>query len=464
MIGILLQSKVIIFLNRFPIMNISRLLRTAFCLIFLASTPLWWGCNKSEDSTEVTDNTSRYSSELPREWMTFAYDAVKRQGWFALDASRFYAYSAIAAYECLIHSIPDGRSLADQLQGLDALPQPDPSKNIDYGIVLCHVMPLVMEELMPNMVNDSRLAMNVITRAQERNMIERNTLSEQQINDSKAYGAELAQALINWSRTDNRANLEQLVYTPPSREGNPQYWDGSTLNQTFMMPFWWTSRPFVINTYKICEPNAPYVYSEDPNSAYYKDVKEVYDASFDPAKVEIGRYWANNPNQSGTPAGSWLAIGNQLVEQYSLDLPTTLRMYVLLTIGTRDAFIACWYMKYKYNLQRPVSYIRNVMGHTTWSSPVPTPPYPDYTSGTSTNAGVSSETLTRMFGVRSFEDAQHTDKGYGVRSFNSFKQAGIEAFHSRIYGGVHMRRACELGFDHGECISEFIWNKLKFTR
>jgi hypothetical protein len=307
--------------------------------------------------------------------------------------------------------------------------------------------------------------MTTIARSQETSLIGENKLSPQVVADSKQFANELAEAIILWSRQDNRLGMEGLVYTYPSRVGNPQFWDGSTLGQTFMMPYWWTSRPFVIQSYNICPVEAPYPYSEDPNSIYYKDVKEVYDASFDPAKVFIGRYWANNPLQSGTPAGSWLAIANQLVDQYDLDLATTLRMYVLMTIGTRDAFIACWHLKYKYNLQRPVSYIRNVMGHTNFNSAVPTPPYPDYTSGTSTNAGISSELLTRLFGVRAFVDTQHTDKqDLGVREFASFKQAGVEAFHSRIYGGVHMRRACELGFKQGECIGEYLWANLEFTK
>jgi hypothetical protein len=232
---------------------------------------------------------------------------------------------------------------------------------------------------------------------------------------------------LHGQKTDNREGMENLVYTPPSNSSNPQYWDGSTLGQSFMMPFWWTSRPFVINSYKVCESVPPLVYSTDPASDYYKEVKEVYDASFDPIKVEIGKYWANNPGVSGSPAGSWIGIANQLVDQFNLDLATTLKMYVLLSISTRDGFITAWYMKYKYNLERPVSYIRKVMGHTNWSSPVPTPPYPDYISGTSLNGGSSSTILTNLFGNRAFSDSQHNDKGFGTRNFLNFVQAGIES-------------------------------------
>jgi hypothetical protein len=434
-------------------------------LLILATFGFWQSCRNVEPDTLTTQQPlGNYDGHFPQSWMKLSYDAVKARGWFALDASRFYAYNAITLYECMHRAVPNSRSLAGQLQGLEELPQPDPSKVYDWGVVACHAMPQMMEELMQDMPNNVRERIGDLAREQEREMRSKHNLSNQVINDSKQYANELVEALIEWSKTDNRIGLEGLNYTPPNRDNNPQYWNGATLGQSFMMPFWWTSRPFVISTYRICEPPAPYTYSTDPNSAYYKDVKEVYDASFDPNKVFIGRYWANNPSVSGTPAGSWLGIANQLVDQYTLDLATTLKMYVLLTISTRDGFIACWYMKYKYNLERPVSYIRDVMGHQDWNSAVPTPPYPDYTSGTSTNGGTSSEILTRLFGVRAFVDNQHTDKGYGVRSFSSFKQAGIEAFHSRIYGGVHMRRACEMGFAHGECMASYVYENLHFEQ
>jgi hypothetical protein len=104
------------------------------------------------------------------------------------------------------------------------------------------------------------------------------------------------------------------------------------------------------------------------------------------------------------------------------------------------------------------------MGYDNWLSPVPTPPYPDYVSGTSANAGVSSAMLTRLFGNRSFTDNQHADKGFQNRPFKSFHDAGVEAYHSRIYAGVHMRKACEDGFELGKCVAENIIGQIRFEK
>lgn len=441
--------------------------RLSVLCLFLLSTTFWTACNKDLEQTSPTQSlaTDQFEARLVRDWMDIAYNTVKRQGMFALDASRTYAYVAIAMHESMVHGIPNGRSLAGQLQGLNTLPQPEAGKIYDWGIVLCHTLPQIMDEMVPTMSVESDYMVDALERQQEVRLRESHTISDEVMDDSKAFADQLANALIAWSRTDNRLGMENLVYTPPSRIGNPQYYEPTTPGAVnFMMPFWWTSRPFVIPSYAVCSVPPPYTYSEDPNSAYYKDVKEVLDASQDPDKVAIGRYWANNPGLSGSPAGSWLNIGGQLVEQFNLDIVTTLRMYVLMAIGTRDGFIACWHQKYKYNLQRPATYIREVLGQPNWQSPVPTPPYPDYTSGTSVNAGCSSEILTQLFGLREFVDNQHQDKGFGVRKFEHFKKAGVEAYHSRIYGGVHMRRACELGFEQGECLAKQIIERLDFTR
>jgi hypothetical protein len=444
--------------------------------LFLVAT----SCNNNDDTEdnsnklELSKPTAEFSARLPQDWMFEAYNVVKREGWLALDASRTYAYTAIAMYESMVHGIPNGRSLEGQLKGLTNLPKPSADKQYDWGLVLCHVAPKVILATFPSsMTTDSRNRILALEDNQEQTLIRDNSISPEVQTNSIEFGAQLAEAIINWSKTDNRTGLEDIPYTEPSRTGKELYWSGDYghgVTHKPMMPFWWTQRTFVINSHSLCEIEAPLPYSEDARSEYYKEVKEVYDASLDPAKVRIGEYWANNPGVSGSPAGSWLNIASQLVNQLNLNIENTLRMYTLMTISTRDGFIASWFLKYKYYLQRPVTYIREVISRDipaakNWTSPVPTPPYPDYTSGTSVNAGSSSTMLTRMYGDNvKFSDAQHADKGMGVRQFNSFREAGIEAFHSRIFGGVHMRRACAKGFEQGACVANTIYDTLKFTK
>lgn len=437
---------------------------------FMASVLFWTSCSKDETQDvntlpiELSTKTKAYDAKLAQDWMSLAYEAVKQRGFFALDASRLYAYTSITLYESMVHGMDNGRSLNGQLQGLNNLPQPDVNKQYDWAIVMCHAAPIVMTHMLLDPDFSLRQRVKQFEIDQEKVIVDRFQPSQQVMLDSKNFGLALANAIIAYADADNTAAAKLVPYTMPGTENNPQYFDGNGTSNFFMLPFWWTARPLAINAYNICQPDGPYAYSEDPQNIYYKDVQEVYEATQDPEKVAIGQFWANNPGVSGTPAGSWVGIANQLVDQYKLDIVQTLRMYTLLTIGTRDAFIVVWYTKYRWNLQRPVSYIRKVMGHEGWLSPVPTPPYPDYVSGTSANAGSSSAMLAHMFGTRSFVDNQHADKGFSNRSFNNFNEAGIEAFHSRIYAGVHMRKACEDGFELGKCVANSIIDRIEFEK
>jgi hypothetical protein len=46
-----------------------------------------------------------------------------------------------------------------------------------------------------------------------------------------------------------------------------------------------------------------------------------------------------------------------------------------------DAGIGCWKTKYQYNLERPIKYIREVLGHPSWDPLFATPNFPEFPSG-----------------------------------------------------------------------------------
>ncbi len=427
------------------------------------------GCKKDETQLtllEQSKSTKDFSASLVQEWMKESYAVVRERGFFALDASRLYSYTAIAMYESMVNGIENGASLEGQLEGLNSMPKPDKNKEYDWGIVLCHATPQVINHMLNNPAEEILRRVDLTRQIQEKKLKEDHEISSEVIENSKQFADQIAKAIIDYANSDGTSTVLSEPYTMPSTSVNPSYYDGNgSANPFFMAPFWWKSRTFATVSAKICEPAPPYEYSEDPSSIYYKDVKEVLDATRDPNKLYIGQYWANNPKESGTPAGSWISIGNQLVDQQNLDIIESLKMYLLLSISTRDTFITVWWTKYKWNLQRPVSYIRKVLGEPTWTSPVPTPPYPDYVSGTSANGGSSSEVLTYLFGGnKPFNDSQHVTKGFPTRSFTNFKQAGIEAYHSRIFAGVHMRKACEEGFKLGECVARNVIARINFKK
>ena len=122
-----------------------------------------------------------------------------------------------------------------------------------------------------------------------------------------------------------------------------------------------------------------------------------------------------------------------------------------------DAFIACWRVKYEFNLLRPITYVTDVIDPA-WGSTLPlgTPPFPEYTSGHSVQSGAAATVLTDLFGTAAFTDHTHDERGLPARTFTSFHDAASEAAISRLYGGIHFLPAIERGLDQGHAIGELV--------
>ena len=120
-----------------------------------------------------------------------------------------------------------------------------------------------------------------------------------------------------------------------------------------------------------------------------------------------------------------------------------------------DAFICCWETKYRHNLLRPITYVRRHIDPA-WGDPLPlvTPPFPEYTSGHSVQSGAAATVLTGSLGHVAFADRTHEYRGLAPRHFPSFQAAAEEAAISRLYGGIHFRRAIEQGLAQGARVGE----------
>jgi membrane-associated phospholipid phosphatase len=166
---------------------------------------------------------------------------------------------------------------------------------------------------------------------------------------------------------------------------------------------------------------------------------------------------------SPTPPGHWESITLQIFERDNVALDKSVDVLARLGVALADAFIGCWDDKFKYDLLRPVTYIRRVID-SKWESLINTPPFPEYPSGHSTQSGAAAAVLTGQFGENfAFEDATHKKDGVKPRAFPSFWAAADEAGISRLYGGIHFRAAIERGLDQGRCVGAFA-NALRTRR
>ncbi len=217
----------------------------------------------------------------------------------------------------------------------------------------------------------------------------------------------------------------------------------------------------VANSLDGSAPEAPPAYSEDPSSDFYKMVKDVYDVSqaLTPEQRALAVYYRDNPGFGG---GHYLSILKQVLVQEDPKLDFTAYAFAKASIAIIDAGIGCFGIKYLYNQERPIKYIREVLGHSSWNPVFPTPNFPDFPSAHSTIAGAFGEIMKDLFGPDyHFTDHTYDYLGMPPRSYTSFDAMEQEIGDSRVYAGIHYRLSCERGLQQGRIIGHNISMSLK---
>ncbi|HKC36119.1 MAG TPA: vanadium-dependent haloperoxidase, partial [Chitinophagaceae bacterium] len=209
----------------------------------------------------------------------------------------------------------------------------------------------------------------------------------------------------------------------------------------------------------------PPPYSTDPNSAYYAMVKEVYDVSqtLTPAQTATALYYRDQPGfQAGT---AYVSMFGQIMNAEKPQLDFYALAHAKTGIALYESMIGCWKIKYEVLLDRPIRYIRNVLGHPTWNPVFNTPGHPDFPSGHSQNGGAFAAVMTTLLG-NNYQFTLHTYDNLGMapRVYNSFDEMAVDVGRSRVYAGIHYTYSCVEGKKQGEKIAQNVLNILKFKK
>lgn len=383
-------------------------------------------------------------------------------------AARALAYAGIAQWEALAPSAPGARSLAGQLNGLDALPAA-PREGYDALVAVNAALAESLRGLYPNALAAHLAAVDDLERTHERAAAER--LDPQALERSRDHGRTVARHVLAWAASDGGHEGYLTAFSGFTPASAPGAWVPTPRRNgppfPPLQPTWGENRPLVLASGESCMAPPPPAYSEEPSSALYQEAREVYDTvrNLSPEQATIARFWSDDPGQTSTPAGHWVSILNGVVADRAPDIALASEAYARLGIAMNDAFISCWTTKYRYNLLRPITYIQRVIDPT-WNAdaitdPVITPPFPEYTSGHSVASAAAAGALTHVLGAVAFTDPTHLDRGLAPRRYASFEDAAQEAAISRLYGGIHFRAAIEDGMAQGACVAERV-NALAF--
>ncbi len=406
--------------------------------------------------------TNAYSSKVALRWMDIQLELIRTSSPFigGLPPSRPFAYAGIALYEAVVPGMPGYRSLSGQLTDMPVMPKTVPGHAYHWATCANAALAAINRNFFPNASDANKAAIDALEK--ELNAAYRSEADNATFQRSVDFGIAVAQLIFDWSKTDGYTANINKPYTPPA---GPGLWAPTPpgFGHAFG-PYWGDHRLFVAGSLDATAPPAPPRYSTDPSSDYYKMVKEVYDISqtLTPDQIALALFYRDNP---GFGDGHYISILKQLLEQKQPTLDLTAMVCAKAGIACVDAGIGCWQIKFKYNQERPVRYIREVLGHREWKPLFDTPPFPDFPSGHSTIAGSFGEILKDFFGNSCrFSDHTYDYLGMKPRTYNSFDDLVKEICDSRVYAGIHYIYSCTVAAEQGRKIAQNINNTLKFRK
>jgi hypothetical protein len=429
---------------------------------------LWMAaCGKPEKPQNLAGLNDFSQSQLVT-WNKNLSDVIITDIFTPPVASRIYAYPNIAAYEALVPAFPEYQTLAGQLNGLEALPAPEAGKEYYFPVASVIAFSKVGQKFV---LSQDRLEEKEAAYLQK---IKDIGIGQEVLENSIAYGNQVADHIIAWALKDNYTETRAL--TRHVLTAKPEVWQPTPPDyMPAVEPHWGKMRPFVLDSAAQCKPLPTTAFDSLPGSKFHQEVMEIYHLSKNLTEEQklIAQFWDDNPNisytkghvtffkQKLTPAGHWLSITSDVIEDRSLGLMQAAETYVYTTTALADAFISCWDAKFTLNTIRPDTYIQRYVDPN-WEPLLQTPPFPEYPSGHTVISAAAATALTHLFGDSyAFTDSTQLVLGLPVRKFNSFYEASNEAGLSRLYGGIHFSPANVLGRELGKEVGRTVISSLK---
>jgi hypothetical protein len=261
-------------------------------------------------------------------------------------------------------------------------------------------------------------------------------------------GAAAARATLD-ARADDGWNRQPSAYVLPSLAGFYQVTPPQNATVTFT--HYPDVRPLAIGSRLQFLVEPPPALTSARYTDDFNEVKAIGGTTSSVRTEEqtaIARRWAG----IGTSTQAWIVWNNllrDLARRFGLSGIDLARAYALMNVAMHDGLLSSFNGKFLYGLWRPVTAIREAerdgnpetAADPTWSTLIPTPPYPSYPGNMTCVGAVSARTLQRVFG-RDDIPFSITWTGIGgasdvTRSFNGLRQLADEEARSRIFGGIH---------------------------
>ena len=414
----------------------------------------------------------KYPADIAIAWIKMQQKLfVGTPGLLPHVTGRTCAYTGLAMYESIVPGMQGYQSIAPQLNGALSLPVITKGKPYYWPASANAALALMLRNLLPH--TSPALLQSVDSLEAHFYDAFRAGNDVQTLERSADFGKQIASAIFEWSKTDGGheayKNPFSDSYIPPTGPGKWVPTGEYPFSQP-VYPYWGNNRTFIPALAEATQPAPPPSYSEKTGSAFYNAVNEIYTISQNLSHEDslTAKFWAYELLTPGEvplfeDASHAVNIATQMIVLKKLSLQDAAVLYCKGGIATNDAAISCVKTKFYYNLVRPITYIRTVLGHSEWHPVIHTPPFPEYTSAHATISMANAAILEEAFG-KNFPFTDHSfDDSYGPRSFDSFEAYAKEAAFSRLQAGIHYRFSMDEGLKQGRKVAALV-NQLKFKK
>lgn len=439
----------------------SKILIRCLLLFSVSASLLIASCSDSRnDYKEVLHDPLLYNDMVHRLNFVIIYDIFSPP-----VGARVFAYSNLAAYEVLAGG---GKvsSLQNKVVDLNNIPRPDHQEKIDYPFASIIAF-LKVGDALTFSGDTMRALIDSI-----KNLAIDHGMPRDIFDKSLTYGNAVADAVLAWTKNDRYGATRGARFTVSNKPGSwvptpPGYFDA-------VEPMWPTVRCMAMDSANMYPPPDPVPFSTDTASKFYKMAAEVMNTgtNLDSTQKWIANFWDCNSfklhvqghamfaTKAMTPGGHWMEVTGTVARNNHADFYETVQAYTGTSIAIYDAFICCWFTKYKFDLIRPESYINQYIDPN-WMPYLQTPPFPEYNSAHSTISAAAATVLTSMFENTSFKDSSERRWGWPDRHFKTADEAAIEVSLSRFYGGIHYKPSVESAYIQGKKIGNLVLSKIQ---
>jgi hypothetical protein len=425
---------------------------TSLAMFFIVS--LLFSCTKTDlqpTSISTTVDAKSNSGKAMRENADVAIDWYNLQLSILLERNAAtstvnYAFIGVGLYETVRPGIRGGQSFYGKIRTMPKMPEPENNQGYDYVIAANAFLADITRSFFSGLTNANKKAIDDLEAKWNSNNSP--DMNSAVFTRSLNYGKAISAAVRNWKSSDDyiASNTGYIVVTGPGK------WIPTppAFAPLPVEPFAGNATTFLASLSNTVSPPFPYAYSEDPNSDFYKTVKEVYDVSktLTNDQKNTALFWVDQGNGIGyTPGGHDFKLIIQCLEQHPVTLDRAAEALAKAGIAHRDGRIVTFRSKYAYTLIRPVSYIRKMM-QADWSPFISTPNHPEYPAAHSGVTGSTLQAAARVLGESlPVTDRAYEFRGLPVKNFASLLDATKDAGISRLYGGIHYRVSINEGIN-----------------